>query len=172
MFYFCRFVEPGQEVQEFDKICEVQSDKATVEITSRYAGKVVKLYHDVHGIAKVGQPLVDIETTGDDEQLDSGKTALAAGDAPSLQTLTSADPTKTIKTSGSRTLQFPSVRRLAIINNIDINEVEGTGKNGCVLKENIINYIQNKGEAQGNTHKMRNVTFGYGLLKQFIFIII
>ena len=32
-------------MEEFEKICEVQSDKAAVEITSRYAGVIKKLYH-------------------------------------------------------------------------------------------------------------------------------
>ena len=41
------FVQPGDVVQQFDKICEVQSDKATVEITSRYDGTVVHLPHQV-----------------------------------------------------------------------------------------------------------------------------
>ena len=27
------FVEPGARVEQFDKICEVQSDKATTEVT-------------------------------------------------------------------------------------------------------------------------------------------
>ena len=27
------FVKPGDSVDQFDKLCEVQSDKATVEIT-------------------------------------------------------------------------------------------------------------------------------------------
>ncbi|CAO3589208.1 unnamed protein product [Absidia cylindrospora] len=142
------FVEPGQTVLEFDKICEVQSDKATVEITSRYAGKVLKLYHNVHDIAKVGQPLVDIQT--DDEQLDSGDTDLAAGDTSSLQTPTDVDPKKMADRLGSRSFQFPSVRRLATINDININEVKGTGKNGCVLKENIISHIESKGNTQEN----------------------
>ena len=31
-----RFVKEGDRIREFDKVAEVQSDKATVEITSRY----------------------------------------------------------------------------------------------------------------------------------------
>lgn len=30
---------------EFDPLCEVQSDKATVEITSQYAGRIARLRH-------------------------------------------------------------------------------------------------------------------------------
>lgn len=42
-------------MKEFDKICEVQSDKATVEITSRYDGKIMSLHYKVGDMAKVGQ---------------------------------------------------------------------------------------------------------------------
>lgn len=48
---------------QFDSICEVQSDKASVTITSRYDGVIKKLYHDVDDTALVGKPLVDIEVS-------------------------------------------------------------------------------------------------------------
>ncbi len=54
------FVKVGDKIQAFDRVCEVQSDKATVEISSRYDGEVVKVYTEVGGIANVGQPLIDL----------------------------------------------------------------------------------------------------------------
>ncbi len=40
-------------VNVFDPLCEVQSDKATVEITSRSAGTIVKLYHQPNDLVEV-----------------------------------------------------------------------------------------------------------------------
>lgn len=56
-----RYIKEGDSVSQFDSICEVQSDKASVTITSRYDGVIRKLHYSIDDIAFVGKPLVDIE---------------------------------------------------------------------------------------------------------------
>lgn len=57
-----RYVKVGDTVSQFDSLCEVQSDKASVTITSRFDGVIKKLCYDVDAVALVGKPLVEIET--------------------------------------------------------------------------------------------------------------
>lgn len=64
-FQFFRYVKEGDKVSQFDNVCEVQSDKASVTITSRYDGIIQKLYYDVDDTALVGKPLIDVEIEKD-----------------------------------------------------------------------------------------------------------
>lgn len=43
----------GDKVEEFQPLCEVQSDKATIEITSRYKGEVSQILYTPGDIVKV-----------------------------------------------------------------------------------------------------------------------
>jgi 2-oxoisovalerate dehydrogenase E2 component (dihydrolipoyl transacylase) len=62
------FVQPGARVEHFDKLCEVQSDKASVEITSPFDGVIKKLYYEPDDMAVTGKPLVDIDMDGEEAE--------------------------------------------------------------------------------------------------------
>jgi len=47
---------------------QVQSDKASVTITSRYDGVIKKLFYELGDVAQVGDPLVDIEVESSSEE--------------------------------------------------------------------------------------------------------
>ncbi|XP_059151576.1 lipoamide acyltransferase component of branched-chain alpha-keto acid dehydrogenase complex, mitochondrial-like isoform X2 [Physella acuta] len=124
------FVKPGDTVKQFDSICEVKSDKASVTITSRYDGVVRRLYHEVDAIALVGQPLVDIEIEGAQEF------------TKPEEDVTESDSSKAL--DGVKSLATPAVRRLAMENSIKLADVKGTGKDGRVLKEDVLRFLEGK----------------------------
>ncbi|RWS30293.1 lipoamide acyltransferase component of branched-chain alpha-keto acid dehydrogenase complex-like protein, partial [Leptotrombidium deliense] len=131
------FVKVGDKVNQFDSICEVQSDKASVTITSRYDGVITKIYYAVDENAKVGQPLVDIDIESEgssSQQIDQ----ISDEDASN----------KSEFKLQSKVLTTPAVRRLAAENNINLADVTATGKDGRLLKEDVLEYIAKKGVPQ------------------------
>lgn len=128
-------VKEGSEIKQFEKIAEVQSDKATVEITSRYDGIVKKLHYNVNDMAKVGNPLIDIETSletsGNEENL---KVA-------DEQEKTFELKTETVAKNGSGLLMLPSVRKYVKENNIDLSKLNLSGR---VTKEDILKKLSMK----------------------------
>ncbi|KAF2706821.1 hypothetical protein K504DRAFT_536233 [Pleomassaria siparia CBS 279.74] len=173
------FVKPGARVEQFDPICEVQSDKASVEITSRFDGVIKKLYYEPDDMAKVGKPLVDIDiqseiSPADEALLNDGSTeeaanqlskkntqqeqglevgrhdtkAVAADTSSSepAQSLPSEPPkeqTRTQRQTGKHaSLATPAVRHMVKEYNLKIEDIEGTGKDGRVLKEDVQNHSE------------------------------
>ncbi|CAH2236985.1 jg9478 [Pararge aegeria aegeria] len=128
------FVKVGDKVEQFDNICEVQSDKAAVTISSRYDGVITKLHHEVDQTAFVGQPLVDIEVdvSGDADTPQPDSTTNASKDIPKTE---DKSPPRT------KVLTTPAVRRIAAQFQVDLSSVNATGRNGRVLKEDVLSHL-------------------------------
>ena len=133
----------GDTISEFDKICEVQSDKAAVDISSRYSGVVRKLYYKAGENAKVGKPLVDIET---DDGAHPPAAAAAAAAAPAAPSPAPAASTSSSSAEAADRVVFatPAVRRFAKETNVDLRLVVGTGRDGRILKEDVQLFLEGK----------------------------
>ncbi|KAL6869254.1 hypothetical protein ACO1O0_000578 [Amphichorda felina] len=158
------FVEPGATVEEFSPLCEVQSDKASVEITSRFAGTVKKLHYEAGDMARVGKPFIDIDIQGDAKPVDiealteepekdrEEPKAPAPAPAPARSTppqgtpaVKEQTPTLEPKPKGKCAgLATPAVRHLSKELKIDILDIDGTGKDGRVLKEDIYKFVKTR----------------------------
>src|SRR3954454_12043789 len=58
------FIKPGDKVQEDDILCEIQNDKAVVEIPSPVEGTVIEVKVAEGTVATVGQVLVTFDAPG------------------------------------------------------------------------------------------------------------
>lgn len=143
------YVTKGQHVEEMERVCTVQSDKATVDITSRNTGTVANIYVQSGATFKVGAVLLDILDEGHAD--DGAAPAAAAGAAPAkaapLPTGTSAAATSLQPAAGSaaqegrKALATPATRFIAKEHNIDLAVVPATGKGGRVTKDDLYRYM-------------------------------
>lgn len=136
------YVNVGDVVSEFDDVCEVESDKATVTITSRFAGVVTKVHYETGATARVGSALVDIEVVEDGETAAAEQVAeVVADNVEEVTAASSREPAGADAAGAGVTAQVlttPAVRRIAAEKGIDLTAVRGTGKHGRVLKEDIL----------------------------------
>jgi len=162
------FVEPGARVEEWDKLCEVQSDKASVEITSKFDGVIKKLYYEAGEMAKVGNPLVDIDIqgeikeedlaaltepgAGEESQIQAKDQAKEPTDAPAVKSTQipepSSTPEKVSPPKGKHaTLATPAVRHLTKELDVRIEDVNGSGRDGRVLKDDVYQFAKQRDSA-------------------------
>lgn len=113
-------VSEGQEVAEDDPLVEVQTDKATVEIPSPYAGTVLRIVVAEGEIAPVGAVLVVIGVPGEELPEEEAPVVVVAG-AP----------------GAARVSATPLVRRIAQELDVDLAAVTGTGPGGRISEEDV-----------------------------------
>ncbi|CAB0041966.1 unnamed protein product, partial [Trichogramma brassicae] len=160
------FVKPGDKVEQFQNICEVQSDKASVTITSRFDGVIKEVHSKIDDTVLVGSALVDIELEADDEDEVPPTTPSPPGDIAaqpiSIERTDAAAAASqtTSERAMEKSLATPAVRRIARENNVDLAEVPSTGKDGRVLKEDILAYLEGKSivASSSTERKQRDTT--------------
>lgn len=130
------FIKPGDEVQEDDVLCEVQNDKAVVEIPSPVKGKVEEILVDEGKVAVVGDVLVTFDAPGYENLSFKGDHEETKVEQPKQEE--QAKQTEIVSTaSPKRVIAMPSVRKYAREKGVNIAEVNGSGDNGRVLKADI-----------------------------------
>jgi len=158
-------VKPGDSVKYDQPLCEIMTDKATVEIPSAFQGKVAELHVKEGIVVHVGQLMLSFEgagaTTGQASSAtqapSNGVGATAAAPAPathssaaqasssSVQNVQSGSPggvaVSAAETSiDSRVLAAPSTRRLAREMGVNLKEVQGSGPHGRVMKDDVLSF--------------------------------
>lgn len=141
------FIKPGDKVKEDDVLCEVQNDKAVVEIPSPVEGTIEEVLVAEGTVAVVGDVLVtidapgyeDLQFKGADQEETSSKDEEKK---PTKDEEKTASPEEVpVAEDGAaenlRVIAMPSVRKYAREQGVDIRKVNGSGKNGRILKEDI-----------------------------------
>jgi len=125
-------VRPGDPVEAYQPICQVESAKAAVELTAPAAGRIAAVGVAEGGTIHVGEILVVIETGETETETETASTETPdteywgiVGAPPPAR----PDPPRR---TGPPVLAAPFVRRLARERGVPLGEVVGTGPRGRV----------------------------------------
>ncbi|MGX9357123.1 dihydrolipoyllysine-residue acetyltransferase [Roseobacteraceae bacterium S113] len=132
-------VEVGDMIDAEDPLIELESDKATMEVPSPSAGKVVEIKVSEGDEVSEGSLIVLLEAEGA-----SAAPAPAEAPAPAASAAPAAPATPAPVTDAGfgKAHASPSVRAFARQLDIDLAKVNGSGRKGRILREDVTAFLK------------------------------
>jgi pyruvate dehydrogenase E2 component (dihydrolipoamide acetyltransferase) len=161
-------VKPGDEVKVDDPLVSVETAKSVVDVPSPYAGHIAKLHAEAGDIVETGKPLVDFEDISKagagapkqaaEPEAEAAPAANAEAEEPVREDsgtvvgqMQTSDETlaetaivrkKRKKKSAARVKALPATRALAKQLEVDLADIEPTGKNETVTQDDVRQYAE------------------------------
>lgn len=139
-------IKAGDKVTDDDIIMEVQNDKAVVEVPCPVNGTVLEVRVADGEVHHVGDIVAIIAVEG--EMPEGSEMIEESAPAAEANAPTATSPAAAPAAASSReVLATPSVRKFAREESVDLSQVQGTGKNGKISREDVENFKKNGGQA-------------------------
>lgn len=147
--------QPGDRVEEYEPLLEVESDKVDSEIPSPAAGTILAIYVNEGQTVRAGTLLAYIGEPGEEVPA-APERELAERAAPSLAASRPAprqpepasgggDGGPEWEAAGERAPRVsPVVANIAARHGVDLSRVPGTGRGGRVTKKDILAYVEQR----------------------------
>ena len=158
--------EVGDTIEADEPVLEIATDKVDSEVPSEVEGKLVEKLFEADDVVQVGQTIAIIETEGeipagsDDDELDLDLDDEGEEEEYAEEVAESVEAAK--ETAGSKDFSdasrfySPLVKNIAKEEGIDLDEleeVEGTGKDNRVTKDDILAYVENREKGTSTKQK-------------------
>lgn len=139
-------VKPGDTVNKYDPLAEVNTDKVTAEIPSSFTGTIKEILVQEGETVEVGVIVCTIETEGGGESTSETSAQPAAAPvkeepANEMPAAGSQKPASPLNKGAGAARYSPAVMRLAQENGIDLSLVDGSGKEGRITRKDIQSII-------------------------------
>jgi 2-oxoisovalerate dehydrogenase E2 component (dihydrolipoyl transacylase) len=165
-------VQPGERVEEFEPLLEVDTDKVNAEVPSPVTGILREILAQEGDTIEAGSEIALVELDGDGAQEGSGSAASTEAPAPAeaapragsaeagAVTARQEDTPQVERAApaggGSQTdgrgkggpnRYSPAVLMLAQENDVDLSQLEGTGVGGRVTKRDVRRFLEGRGSS-------------------------
>ena len=161
----------GDVINEDDLIVEIATDKVDSEVPSEFSGTLLKKLCDVNDIVKVGDPIAIIETDSIGSPIKKQESLSKNESLKKVDTIINDDtkPIDFVKTGDklieknisneSSRIYSPLVKNISKKEGISINEldnIKGSGKNGRITKNDLLNYISSTSNLEKKSENQFN----------------
>lgn len=158
-------VQEGETIAEDQPVVDVMTDKALVESTAPEAGVVSKLHVAQGEIARVHAPLYAYRPEHAEGEVSEVSGAAEPEPRPVTRSVSSDDsgdareaepgrgPSEPGRGPYGRIPSAPAVRRLLREHGLSLEAVPGSGKQGRVLKEDVLSYLEKGKLEKGKLEK-------------------
>jgi 2-oxoglutarate dehydrogenase E2 component (dihydrolipoamide succinyltransferase) len=144
--------EVGDRIEADEMVLEIATDKVDSEVPSEVAGVLVEKLFQKDDLVQVGQTIAIIETEGEGAATPASEpTSTATPEKAAEQVAKTVEVAKqTVETNFADSDKFfsPLVKNIAKEEGVSLAELEniaGTGKEGRVTKNDILDYVKNRG---------------------------
>ncbi|MBD0833058.1 dihydrolipoamide acetyltransferase family protein [Aestuariibaculum sediminum] len=161
--------EVGDTVELDETVLEIATDKVDSEVPSEVEGVLLEKRFDVNDVVQVGQVVAIIETQGENGvavneessplEVNSKEEEIAVEEV--VESIKKVKETLEPVTSTEDRFYSPLVKNIAKqegVSQEELDAISGTGKEGRVTKNDILDYIANKGTQQVETRRLESKT--------------
>jgi len=135
--------KPGEAIARDENLVDLETDKVVLEVPSPVAGVLKEAVAEAGAVVTADQLLAIVEAgataTGPATELPTSPEKLAQASAPAQ-----ADTAESPDEDPDQVLT-PAVRRLVKELNIDASKIKGSGKNGRILKSDVMAFLDQQG---------------------------
>ena len=134
------FKQPGDSINMDEMLCELETDKVTVEVPSPAAGVMGSIVAQEGSVVSMDALLTTI-SEGSLEKLENEKIRTSKED----KTITEASTESRSENQNTDIENAPSAKKLMAENKISSDKIVGTGKDGRIMKNDVMKAVQSAG---------------------------
>ena len=143
--------EVGDTIEEDEAVLEIATDKVDSEVPSEVSGVLVEKLFEVDDVIQVGQTIAVIEIEGENAVQEKSNDTKETVSTPSPEVVAKVEATieeaQTVVQSSDNRFYSPLVKKIAATEKVsqqDLDSISGTGNEGRVTKNDILEYIENR----------------------------
>lgn len=156
-------VKAGDEVKEGDSLIVLESDKASMEIPSPAAGKVISLSIKVGDKASQGTPILQLAVAGAAPAVASAPSPSAPAPVVASAAVPASTAVTETRAAGGDYYAGPAVRMLARQLGVNLAEVKATGPRGRILNEDVKTFVKTVMQNRSASSSASSVVQGTGI---------